>query len=312
MGTVLRAIETHDLTKRFGHLLAVEHLNLTVEEGAIFGLVGPDGAGKTTTIRLLATVITPTEGTARICGVDVRRSPEEVKSLVGYMPQEFSIYGDLTVEENLRFFGELYQVPRRDLAARLAELLHMTRLDPFTRRLAEHLSGGMQKKLALACSLIHRPRLLLLDEPTTGVDPISRRELWRILYELARSGVTILVSTSYLDEAERCSAIGLLYQGRLLRSGTPDEIRAGLEGEVVELVAEPRGEARRLVVQRPEVRGVRQVGDRLRLLVREASSAIPEVQAWLRSRGIEILEANQVEPSLEDLFATLIPQELAR
>ncbi|MDR5695292.1 MAG: ABC transporter ATP-binding protein [Armatimonadota bacterium] len=306
------AIETRNLTKRFGDLIAVHHLNLAVEEGTIFGLVGPDGAGKTTTIRLLATVLEPTEGMARICGRDVRTSPEEVKSLIGYMPQEFSIYADLTVAENLHFFGEIYHVPRRELIPRLDELLSMTRLAPFVHRLAMHLSGGMQKKLALACSLIHRPRVLLLDEPTTGVDPISRRELWRILYDLARSGVTILISTSYLDEAERCSAVGLLYRGHLIRSGSPAEVKGGLEGEVVEMIAEPRREARRLVEQRPEVHSVRQVGERLRLILPDARKAIPALSSWLRSQGIELIEVHPVEPSLEDLFASLIQSDSLR
>ncbi|HWB84597.1 MAG TPA: ABC transporter ATP-binding protein [Bryobacteraceae bacterium] len=218
-------IETHDLTKRFGALTAVDHLNLSIAQGEIFGLVGPDGAGKTTTLRMLCGLMDPTGGEALVAGHDAARQSQEVKDRIGYMAQRFGLYNDLTVEENMFFYADLFGVvgeQRRDLTARL---LRMTRMEPFRERQAGRLSGGMKQKLALMCTLLHRPQILFLDEPTNGVDPVSRRDFWAILYQLLKDGITIFMTTAYLDEAERCNRVGLMDKGRLIRCATPDEMK---------------------------------------------------------------------------------------
>jgi len=218
-------VRTRDLTRRFGPLVAVDRLNLEVAEGEIFGLVGPDGAGKTTTLRMLAGLVEPTGGEAIVAGFDVARHPEAVRDRIGYMAQRFGLYGDLTVEENMRFYADLFGTAAAEAARLMPELLGMTRMGPFRRRLARELSGGMKQKLALMCALLHRPRLLLLDEPTSGVDPVSRRDFWAILTALVSSGVTVLLATAYLDEAERCGRVGLLYRGRLIRCAPPEVLK---------------------------------------------------------------------------------------
>ena len=220
-------IETHGLTRRFGALTAVDHLDLSVARGEIFGLVGPDGAGKTTTLRMLCGLMDPSEGSARVAGHDVARESQAVKDQIGYMAQRFGLYGDLTVEENMSFYGDLFDITggeREDLSARL---LRMTRMEPFRDRQARQLSGGMKQKLALMCTLLHRPQILFLDEPTNGVDPVSRRDFWAILYQLLKDGITIFMTTAYLDEAERAHRVGLMHRGKLIRCATPDELKHG-------------------------------------------------------------------------------------
>ena len=217
------AIETKKLTKKFGDNIAVNELDLEIRQGEIFGLVGPDGAGKSTTMRLISTAMTPTSGKAVVLGFDTANKEEEIRERVGYMPQRFALYGELTVDENINFFAEIYGVPRAELEKKKKELLEFTGMSKFAARRGRNLSGGMQKKLALACNLIHKPEIIMLDEPTLGVDPISRREFWRILYGL--TDVTIVVTTPYMDEAERCSRIGLIRGGKLLKCDTPDEIK---------------------------------------------------------------------------------------
>lgn len=215
-------IETRDLTRTFGPLTAVDHLNLSVSQGEIFGLVGPDGAGKTTTLRMLCALMEPTEGSASVAGHDVVREPQAVKDQIGYMAQRFGLYGDLTVQENMDFYADLFDITgsvRADLSARL---LRMTRMEPFRGRQASRLSGGMKQKLALMCTLLHKPRILFLDEPTNGVDPVSRRDFWAILYQLLKDGITVFMTTSYLDEAERCNRVGLLHKGKLIRCAPPE------------------------------------------------------------------------------------------
>ena len=234
-------IGTQALTRSFGDLTAVDHLDLNIAEGEIFGLVGPDGAGKTTTLRLLCALLEPTSGTARVAGHDVAREPQAVKDQIGYMAQRFGLYGDLTVQENMDFYADLFGIvgtQRRDLTA---ELLRMTRMEPFRGRQASRLSGGMKQKLALMCTLLHRPRILFLDEPTNGVDPVSRRDFWTILYQLLKDGITILMTTAYLDEAERCNRVGLIHRGKLIRCDAPEALRkaagtANLEGAFVQTV----------------------------------------------------------------------------
>ena len=217
------AIEAKKLTKKFGTNTAVNELDLQVKPGEIFGLVGPDGAGKSTTMRLISTAMTPTSGEAFVLGFDTRTQEEEIRDRIGYMPQRFALYGDLTVSENINFFAEIYGVPKKELEIKKKELLEFTGMSKFADRRGRNLSGGMQKKLALACNLIHKPEIIMLDEPTLGVDPISRREFWRILYGL--SDVTIIVTTPYMDEAERCSRIALIREGKLLNCDTPEQIK---------------------------------------------------------------------------------------
>jgi ABC-2 type transport system ATP-binding protein len=239
-------IETRDLTRRFEALVAVDRLNLTVERGEIFGLVGPDGAGKTTTLRILCGLMNPSEGSATVAGHDVVRASRAVKDRIGYMAQRFGLYGDLTVDENMAFYGDLFGIVGRDREELSARLLRMTRMEPFRTRQAGRLSGGMKQKLALMCTLLHRPEVLFLDEPTNGVDPVSRRDFWTILYQLLKDGITIFMTTAYLDEAERCNRVGLMHKGRLIRCETPEEMKratgsATLEEAFVRTIHSQRG-----------------------------------------------------------------------
>ena len=239
-------IETRDLTRRFDALVAVDRLNLTVERGEIFGLVGPDGAGKTTTLRMLCGLMNPSEGAATVAGHDVARESRAVKDRIGYMAQRFGLYGDLTVDENMAFYGDLFGIVGREREELSESLLRMTRMEPFRERQAGRLSGGMKQKLALMCTLLHRPEALFLDEPTNGVDPVSRRDFWAILYHLLKDGITIFMTTAYLDEAERCNRVGLMHKGRLIRCETPGEMKratgsATLEEAFVRTIHEQRG-----------------------------------------------------------------------
>ena len=239
-------IETRDLTKRFAALTAVDHLNLTVARGEIFGLVGPDGAGKTTTVRMLCGLIDPTEGAATVAGHDVVRESQAVKDQIGYMAQRFGLYTDLTVRENMDFYADLFGITGAERDRLSAQLLRMTRMEPFTKRQAGRLSGGMKQKLALMCTLLHHPQILFLDEPTNGVDPVSRRDFWAILYQLLKDGITIFMTTAYLDEAERCNRVGLLHKGKLIRCETPEEMKRltgspNLEGAFIKTIHEVEG-----------------------------------------------------------------------
>jgi ABC-2 type transport system ATP-binding protein len=239
-------IETRDLTRRFGAVTAVDHLTLTVPRGEIFGLVGPDGAGKTTTVRMLCGLMDPTEGGARVAGHDVVRQSQAVKDQIGYMAQRFGLYTDLTVRENMDFYADLFGVVGAERDRLSAQLLRMTRMEPFTNRQAGRLSGGMKQKLALMCTLLHHPQILFLDEPTNGVDPVSRRDFWAILYQLLKDGITIFMTTAYLDEAERCNRVGLLHKGRLVRCETPEEMKRAtgslnLEGAFIQTIRQVEG-----------------------------------------------------------------------
>jgi ABC-2 type transport system ATP-binding protein len=243
-------IETHDLTRRFGDITAVDHLSLSISRGEIFGLVGPDGAGKTTTLRMLCGLVDPSEGSARVAGYDVARDPQAVKDQIGYMAQKFGLYLDLSVMDNINFYADLFGIIGAERATLTAQLLRMTRMEPFSKRQARQLSGGMKQKLALMCTLLHRPQILFLDEPTNGVDPVSRRDFWAILYQLLKDGITILMTTAYLDEAERCNRVGLMHRGKLIRCDAPEALKsaagvATMEGVFVDTVrAAEKGEAR--------------------------------------------------------------------
>lgn len=300
-------IEVQGLTKRFPGIVAVDRLSFTVARGEIFGLVGPDGAGKTTTLRMLAGVLPPDEGAARVAGWDVARDPEGVKHHISYMPQRFGLYEDLTVEENIRFYADLFGVRAREREERAARLLAASGMSEFRRRLAGKLSGGMKQKLALSCALIHTPRVILLDEPTTGVDPVSRRDFWRILYSLLAEGVTILTSTAYLDEAERCHRVALMHQGRLLFCDTPARLNARLpQGSVVGVVApEPRA-VRDALREAEGVLGMLLAGDRVRLGVDDGARRVPELRERLTAAGVPFEEIGVIQPTLEDLFVAAV------
>ena len=297
------AVEAKDLSKSYDGVPALSGLNLAVRSGELFGLVGPDGAGKTTTIRIFCGILKPTSGKAVVLGRDTAAGLEEVKSGIGYLSQRFSLYGDLTVDENIEFFAGIHGVSGYE--RRREELLEFTRLAPFRRRLADRLSGGMKQKLGLACALIHTPRLLLLDEPTTGVDPVSRRDFWKILSGLLRSGVTIILTTPYMDEAERCGRVGFIAGGLLLAVDTPFNIRRLMRGYVLEVNTGDNRRARGLLKGLASVRSVQLFGDRVNIVADDAEEAAAETRRSLAAAGIDILELKVVPPSLENVFISV-------
>ena len=302
----METVRAQALTRRFGDLVALDGLSLAVEEGEIFGLVGPDGAGKTTTMRLLTGILEPSSGEAWVDGLPVRGQAEAIKERIGYMAQRFGLYPDLTVLENLDFYADLYEVPRAGRGERVERLLAFSNLTTFKRRQAGNLSGGMKQKLGLACALIHTPRVLFLDEPTNGVDPVSRRDFWRLLYQLQQERVTIFVSTAYLDEAERCNRVGLLHQGRLLACDTVDGVKQLLKGTLLELRCDTPWQAA-AHLREAALGTVALFGDRLHLLVESAEAAQPRIEAVLRAAGIATQELRVIEPTLEDVFTSAIP-----
>jgi len=306
------AIRTESLTKCFGSIAAVDRLTLTVEAGEIFGLVGPDGAGKTTTMRLLTAIMEPTSGEAWVAGRHIVRDAEAIKEDIGYMSQRFGLYPDLTVTENIAFYADLYEVPRQGRAGKIERLLAFSQLTPFKKRLAGNLSGGMKQKLGLACALIHTPKVLFLDEPTNGVDPVSRRDFWRILYQLLREQVTIFISTAYLDEAERCNRVALMHQGRLLATGTPAEVKRLMRGTILEIHApEPRRVA---AVLRERLAGctVGLFGDRVHLATHDPQRQGSEAERALAAAGLPVRSIQSVEPGLEDVFVSVLGEERER
>lgn len=303
------AIHAIGLKKVFPGVCAVDALSFDVRPGEIFGLVGPDGAGKTTSMRILAGILKPDGGVASVAGINVVHDPEAAKHVLSYMPQRFGLYEDLTVDENIRFYADLFGVKRAERIPRAEELLHAAGMSEFRKRLAGKLSGGMKQKLGLACALIHRPKVLLLDEPTTGVDPVSRRDFWRILYELLAEGVAILISTAYLDEAERCHRVALLHQGRLLFCDSPEHLKAHMEGAVLSVVADDL-RAVRLVLERSEgISSLVMSGDGLHLVVDSAPRRIPQFIERLRSAGVRIESIEMAQPTIEDLFVQAVQRE---
>ncbi len=307
-------IKTDQLTRQFDRLVAVDCLNLEIKEREIFGLIGPDGAGKTTTLRMLAAIMDPTGGNAAIAGFDLRKQPERIKERIGYMAQQFALYGDLTVLENINFFADVYGVRGKKRRERTERLLEFARLTEFTHRRAGRLSGGMKKKLGLACALIHEPDILYLDEPTTGVDPVSRREFWDILANLHTEGATILVSTPYMDEAERCSRVGLMYVGQLVEQGTPNYIKGLISGELIEFrpVSEQlRGvgllrRVDRLLLQQEGILEVQTYGDLIHLFVDNIAQRRPQLEAVLAAEQINMADLRQTTPRMEEAFISLI------
>lgn len=294
------------LTKSFPGVRAVDALSFDVRAGEIFGLVGPDGAGKTTTLRMLAGIMPPDAGNATVAGFDVVRNPEGAKHALSYMPQRFGLYEDLTVDENIRFYADLFGVKKAERRQRSSQLLQAAGMAEFPERLAGKLSGGMKQKLSLVCALIHRPKVILLDEPTTGVDPVSRRDFWRILYELISEGVAILTSTAYLDEAERCHRVALLHQGKLLFCDTPANLKATM-GKGVLSVTGPEPRALRSQLEHADgISSLVLTGDGLHLVVDDAPRRIPEFEARLRAARVSFDAIQLVAPTIEDLFVDAV------
>lgn len=302
------AIEVDQLTRRFGALTAVDRVSLTVEKGSIFGFLGPNGSGKTTLIRMLCGILRPTSGTARVMGHDLHSEIEQIKRSIGYMSQQFSLYSDLTVEENLRFYARIYGVQRREMAARMDETIDIVGIGEYRKKRAGNLSGGWRQRLALACALVHRPRLLFLDEPTAGIDPVARRELWDLLFDLSGKGITFFVTTHYIDEAERCSHVGYIHYGKLITLGSPPELKSD---ERVTPPGTTRLEVRceRLPAAMIELNGYSYVreatifGDALHVLTDEAGA--DRIVADLDAAGFPDSTTQPIPPSLEDVFVTL-------
>ena len=294
-------IRCDGLTMQFPNVRAVDGLTLSVQPGEVFGLVGPDGAGKTTTIRMLCGIMSPTSGSIEVLGARIPGEVDRVVSDIGYMSQRFSLYGDLTVAENIEFFADLYQVPYKERAERTERLLQASRIASFKKRLAENLSGGMKQKLALVCTLIHTPKVLFLDEPTTGVDPVSRREFWQILYGLVAQGMTLVVSTPYMDEADRCQRLALVDKGRLVKCATPKELRDSMPQTVVDLRCSIPQAARTVLAKTPGILSVEAFGERLHVTVPTRES-VDKISAALKTAGLDVQDLRVVAPSLEDAF----------
>ena len=300
----MNALNITSVSKHYGEIVAVDDISLSVNRGEMFALVGPDGSGKTTTIRMLCGIVQPTNGNLSVLELDVQKQKEMLKKRIGYLSQKFSLYGDLTIDENIEFFAEIHGV--YDYHSRRDELLEFTRLTKFRDRLAEKLSGGMKQKLALACTLIHTPDIIFLDEPTTGVDPVSRRDFWKVLSALLKTGITIVMTTPYLDEAERCSRVALMDAGKILMTDTPANLKKVMNGEVVELVCSNIRRSFSLLKKFSLVKEVQAFGDRLNLVVNSSVTDMQTIIQYLKENSIEIAEWRVVKPSLENVFISLL------
>lgn len=305
----MTAIRLENLTKKFGSLVAVNDLSFSVNEGEIFGLVGPDGAGKSTIMRLLTAIMDPTSGDAWVCGHHVVKDGEALKEKIGCMSQQFGLYEDLTVMENIHFYADIYSVPRKGREQTIARLLSFSNLAPFKRRLAGNLSGGMKQKLGLVCALIHTPRVLFLDEPTNGVDPVSRRDFWNILDQLLRQNVTIFLSTAYLDEAERCHRVGLIHKGGLLTIGPPKEVKKLMPGAVIQVRTIQSREVFHLLQEKPGLGSASLFGDRVHVVSQDPDRTLAEIESFLRLAGFQVQGIRIIEPSLEDIFVSILGKE---
>ncbi|HOT43417.1 MAG TPA: ABC transporter ATP-binding protein [Spirochaetota bacterium] len=301
-------ITATDLTRTFGDITAVDSLSFTVNRGEIFGIVGPDGSGKSTLLRMLSSILVPDGGTITINGINVKENPFKIKESLAYMPQRFGLYEDLTVEENIFFFGRLFLLSRREIRKKLDSLYGFSRLGPYKDRLAGKLSGGMKQKLGLVCSLVHTPEVLLLDEPTNGVDPVSRREFWDILYELLGQGVTIMVTTAYLDEAERSNRVALMYRGKFIRLGKPKSIREELRQRMLHIIVDDPHRAETALKVDGGMKIVR-TGNSIRIFTGTLEKTKKQAEQLLKRKGVGILKAEEVMPRLEDSFIEIITRE---
>jgi drug efflux transport system ATP-binding protein len=304
------AVVTDGLTRRFAKRIAVDHLSLQVRTAELYGFLGPNGSGKTTTLRMLCGLLAPSEGTGTVLGLDLIREPERIKSVIGYMSQKFSLYDDLTVVENLTFYARVYMVPRPTRAARIVQMVQLADLTGRERQLSGHLSGGYRQRLALACALVHGPRLIFLDEPTAGVDPVSRRNFWALIRRLVDEGTTIMVTTHYMDEAELCDTLGFIYQGQLIAQGSPASIKTtSFRQPVIEVDVTDLRRAADVLREWDAIEEVLRVGTRLRLILASAGVTAADVEAYLKRMGQEIRWAHDVEPSVEDLFVSFVDKQ---
>ena len=301
-----QAVETHELTRRFGIFTAVDKVTLEVERGEVFGFLGPNGSGKTTTIRMLCGLLMPSAGSGTVLGLDIARQAEEIRRHIGYMSQKFSLYGDLSVAENLRFYTDVYGVDRQQRSARMTEVIELTGLRGHEHERISAMPGGWRQRLALACAIIHRPEVLFLDEPTSGVDPEAQRVFWELIYTMAASGVTVFVTTHAMDEAEHCHRIGMMLGGKLIALDSPDGLkRSTITGELLEIEGYPQDHIRAIVTDQAGVQSVTPHGARLHAIVDQAAQRIPELQAMLAAAGIQGSSIMQIEPTLDDVFIAL-------
>ena len=304
------AVVTRQLTRRFVKRVAVDHLDLRVRAGELYGFLGPNGAGKSTTLRMLCGILEPSEGGGTVLGIDLVSEPERIKSVIGYMSQKFSLYDDLTVDENLTFYARVYEVPRAQRAGRIAQMVRMADLAEREGQLAGTLSGGYRQRLALACALVHSPRLIFLDEPTAGVDPVSRRNFWGLTRRLVDQGTTIVVTTHYMDEAELCDTLGFIYEGKLIAQGPPAVIKSEtFRRTVIEVEVEDLRRASDLLTDWEAVEEVVRVGTRLRVVLVPGAAGARDVEAFLERAGLPVRWAQDVEPSVEDLFVSFVDKE---
>ena len=299
------SVKIENITKKFDQITAIYNLSLNIDKGEIIGLIGPDGAGKTTLLRLMIGLLKPNSGSIHIEGVDSVKNPQLVKDKIGYMPQHFSRYGDLSVSENMKFFADIYGVPKKIFDKRKKELLEFSGLVPFEGRLARNLSGGMQKKLALACNLFHTPEILLLDEPTTGVDPVSRRELWGLLFQLNKQEVTLIITTPYMDEAQRCHRVGLIYEGKILSFQSPQSLIQGMKDEIIELVTDDK-QTKKLLGNLPDLKTVYPYGGALHLTFEQGKGGEEKTKEFLKKHSLSARSIKIIPPSFEDVFLNLI------
>ncbi len=301
-------IQIKNLKKSYGDITAVNDISLNVGQGEMFGLVGPDGAGKTTTIKIMCGLLNPDAGSVNILDMDVIKKRKDVQNQIGYLSQKFSLYGDLTIDENIEFFADIHGV--KSYEDRRDELLNFTRLAPFHDRLAENLSGGMKQKLALACSLIHKPKILFLDEPTTGVDPVSRRDFWKILSSLQQDGITIFMTTPYLDEAERCNRVALMHHGKIISVDTPTKIKNSISKKTLEIISSDIRTSYKLLSDSGFETQI--FGDRINIMIDNYDTEYPSVEKILESRNINVLNKKLIQPSLENVFIHLIKNETTK
>jgi ABC-2 type transport system ATP-binding protein len=295
-----------NLVKRFGEFVAVDRINLTVRKGEVFGFLGPNGAGKSTTIRMLCGLLKPTSGHAQVAGYDVGSKPEAVRQNIGYMSQKFSLYNDLKVIENIRLFAGLYSVPAKDLQNRIEWALSMANLKGQENLITGTLPGGWKQRLALGCAVLHKPPVLFLDEPTSGVDPITRRQFWDLIHQMAEEGVTVFVTTHYMEEAEYCNRLALIFRGKIVALGTPSELkRDSMNGDLLLVECEPLGDAVELLQKAPDVIDAAVFGDALHLVVKDAAEAMPRLESYLAGRNIAVRRIEKIRPSLEDVFVSI-------
>ena len=311
MNDYANAVETQQLSKNFGGFTAVDKVDFYIPKGEIFGLLGPNGAGKTTTIRMLCGILEPSGGTGTVLGYDIAKDPEEIKKRIGYMSQKFSLYNDLTAQENIRFYAAIYGVPKKERTPRVDELIEMAGLNGYERELTRNLSGAWRQRLALACAIAHKPPMLFLDEATAGVDPVSRREFWDLIYAMAGQGVSVLATTHYMDEAEYCNTIGMMYRGELIALASPDELKARMPGTLLQVDCANPAQAESILEALPGVIDAAVHGAQLHVVL-ESPGKEKKIRRALTSAGIKIRHAEEIQPSLEDVFISLVGESRAQ